>query len=223
MSQRLWRTLPHVTSASPSSFASGENPMKAGKVVDVVRAVQARCHGEVYLGWDHACVKVAVWHEGRRLCSDIWGTVEDTLESLAEAIGEGATLRRVQRIEAALIHRAGEDPHKHLRGWGLGEIDRDYLYAVETKLRSVLQSIGVAFADVAVTAHGKLHLTADGTSADSSFHEDVADTVVALLRDWARAKAGIGERFRLFPKEKRAIEKTLEQLERALGIMRGDT
>jgi hypothetical protein len=74
-----------------------------------------------------------------------------------------------------------------------------------------------------VTAQGKLHFTAAGTSAESGFHEDVADTVAALLRDWVRAKAGIGERFRLFREDKRAIDKTLEQLERALGIMRGDT
>jgi hypothetical protein len=200
-----------------------KNPMKAGKIAAVVRVVQARYRGEVYLGWDRGCSSIAVWHEGRWLCASIWGTPEDTLNSLAEAAGGGVIQRRVQRIEEVLIQRAGGDPHKRLRAWGLREIDRAYLHEVETKLQGVLQSIGVAFADVTVTAQGKLHLTAAGTSAESVFHEDIGDTVVGLLRDWVRAKAGIGERFRLFRDDKRAIEKTLEQLERALGIMGGDT
>jgi hypothetical protein len=42
---------------------------------------------------------------------------------------------------------------------------------------------------------------------------------IALLRDWVRAKAGIDGRFSLFRDDKRAVQKTLERLERALGIM----
>jgi hypothetical protein len=91
--------------------------MKAGKIAEVVRAVQARYHGEVYLGWDRGYSSIAVWHEGRWLCASIWGTPEDTLGSLAEAAGEGDTQRRVQHIEDTLIRRAGGDPHKCLRGW----------------------------------------------------------------------------------------------------------
>jgi hypothetical protein len=198
-----------------------KNPVKAGKIAEAVHAVQTRYRGEVYLGWDRGCSGIAVWHEGRWLCAAIWGTPEDTLGSLAEAAGEGVTQQRVQRIEETLIRRAGGDPHKRLRGWGLREIDRAYLHEVETKLQDVLQSIGVAFADLTVTAQGKLHFTADGTSAESVFHEDVGDTVATLLRDWVRAKAGIGERFRLFRDDKRAVQKTLEQLERTLGIPGG--
>jgi hypothetical protein len=198
-----------------------KNPMKAGKIAETVRAVQSRYRGEVYLGWDRGCSSIAVWHEGSWLRASIWGTPEDTLGNLAEAAGEGITQRRAQHIEETLIRRAGGDPYKRLRGWGLCEIDRAYLHEVETKLQAVLQSIGVAFADLTVTAQGKLHLTADGTSAESIFHEDVGDTIAALLRDWVRAKAGIGERFRLFRDDKRAVQKTLEQLERVLGITEG--
>jgi hypothetical protein len=198
-----------------------KNPVKAGKIAEIVRAVQARYRGEVYLGWDRGCFSIAVWHEGCWLSSALWGTPEDTLVSLAEAAGEGLTQGRVQRIEEILIRRAGGDPHRRLRGWGLHEIDRTYLHEVETKLQGVLQSIGVAFADLTVTAQGKLHFTADGTSAESVFHAEVGDTVATLLRDWVRAKAGVGGRFSLFRDDKRAAQKTLEQLERALGMMGG--
>ena len=198
-----------------------KNPMKAGKIAEVVRAVQARYHSEVYLGWDRGCSSIAVWHEGHWLCASIWGTPEETLGSLAEAAGEGDSQRRVQRIEDTLIRRAGGDPHKRLRGWGLREIDHTYLGEVETKLRGIFQSIGVAFADLTVTAQGKLHLTADGTSAESIFHEEVGETVAGLLRDWVRAKTGVGGRFGLFRDNKRAVQKTLEQLERALGVLGG--
>jgi hypothetical protein len=196
-----------------------KNPMKAGNIAETVRAVQSRYRGEVYLGWDHGSSSIAVWHEGRWLRASIWGTPEDTLGNLAEAAGEEVMLRRVQRIEETLIRRAGGDPHKRLRGWGLPEIDRTYLQVVETKVQVVFQNIGVAFVDLTVTTQGKLHLTADGTSAESVFHEDVTDTLATLLRDWVRAKVGIGGRFKLFRDDQRAIQKTLERLERALGIL----
>jgi hypothetical protein len=200
-----------------------KDPVKAGKIAEVVCAVQARYRGDVYLGWDRGSSSIAVWQEGRWLCSIIWGTADDTLGSLAESEGEGAIRQRVQRIEEALIRRAGGDSQKRLRGWSLCEVDRAYLHEVETKLQSVLQSIGLAFADVTVTAQGKLHLTADGTSAESIFHEDVSDTIASMLRDWVRAKAGIDGRFRLFRDDKRAVQKTLERLERALGIVGENT
>jgi hypothetical protein len=198
-----------------------KNPMKAGKIAEVVHAVQTRYRGEVYFGWERGPSRIAVWHEGRWLCASLWGTPEDIVGSLAEAGGEGVAQRRAQRIEEALIRRAGGDPQKRLRGWGLRAIDGAYLHEVETKLQDVLQSMGVAFADLTVTAQGKLHFTADGTSAESVFHEDVGDTVTALLRHWVRAKAGIGGRFSLFRDDKRAVQKTLEQLERAVGITEG--
>jgi hypothetical protein len=212
---------PDLMSPQPLPLPSPpvKNPMKAGTIAGVVRAVQARYHGEVYLGWDRGYSSIAVWHEGRWLCASIWGTPEDALGNLAEAAGEGVTQRRVQRIEDTLIRRAGGDPHKRLRGWGLREIDHTYLGEVETKLRGILQSIGVAFADLTVTAQGKLRLTADGTSAESIFHEEAGDTVAGLLRDWVRAKAGVDGRFGLFRADKRAVQKTLEQLERVLGMM----
>jgi hypothetical protein len=196
-----------------------KNPAKAEKIAEVVHAVQDRYRGEVYLGWDRGYASIAVWHEGRWLHASIWGTPEDTLSRLAEAVGEGVTQRRVQRIEDTLIRRAGGDPHKRLRGWGLGKIDRGYLHEVETKLQAVLHSIGVAFADLTVTAQGTLHLTANGTSAESIFHEDVGDSIAALLRNWVRATAGMGERFSLFRDDQRIVQQTLEHLERALGIM----
>ena len=93
-----------------------------------------------------------------------------------------------------------------------------YLEAVESKLLAVLQSIGVAFADLTVTAQGKLSLSADGTSAESVFHEDVVDTLANLLRDCVRAKAGVDRKIVLFRDDTRAALKTLERLEQALGI-----
>jgi hypothetical protein len=78
----------------------------------------------------------------------------------------------------------------------------------------------VAFADVTVTAQGKLCLTADGTSAESVFYEEVVDTLASLLRDWVRAKVGIGQKVHLFH-DARAAHKTLERLERALGLSAG--
>lgn len=89
---------------------------------------------------------------------------------------------------------------------------------VEGKLLDVMQSIGVAFADLTVTAQGKLRLTADGTSAESVFHKDMADTLASLLRDWVRAKIGMDRKIALFRDDTRAVLKTLERLERALGI-----
>ena len=58
-------------------------------------------------------------------------------------------------------------------------------------------------------------------SAESVFHAEVGDTVAALLRAWVGAKAGVGGRFSLFRDDKRAARTTLEQLERALGMMGG--
>lgn len=199
-----------------------KNPGKAGRIADVVRAMQARYPGEVYLGWDRGHYSVAVWHQGHWLSTSIYGTVEDTLGNLAEAEGEGAIQRRVQRIEAALIRRAGGDPQKRLHGWGLREIDQHYLQEVEHTVEAVLQGIGVAFADLTVTSQGKLCLTADGTSAESIFHAEVADTAASLLRDWVRSKVGIGQRFRFFREDARAVRKTLERLEHPLGIPEGD-
>ncbi len=198
-----------------------KNPAKAGRIAEVVRAVQTRYRGEVYLGWDRGHYSIAVWHQGHWLSTSIWGTVEDTLGGLAEAEGEGVTQRRVQQIEAALIQRAGGDPHKRLPAWGLRAIDQHYLQEVERKVQAVLQGIGMAFADLTVTAQGKLCLTADGTSAESMFHTDVADTVASLLRDWVRSKVGVGRRLRLFHDDERTVRKTLERLERALGIAEG--
>jgi len=195
-----------------------KNPAKAGKIADVVRALQARYQGEVYLGWDRGHSSVAIWHQGQWLRTSLWGTVEDTLRHLAEAEGEGATWQRVQRIEDALIQRIGGNPRKRLHNWGLRAIDRSYLEEVESKLLAVLQSIGVTFADLTVTAQGKLSLSADGTSAESVFHEDVVDTLASLLRDWVRAKAGVDRKIVLFRDDTRAALKTLERLERALGI-----
>ena len=198
-----------------------KNPAKAGRIGEVVRAVQARYRGEVYLGWDRGHYSVAVWQQGHWLSTSIWGTVEDALGGLAEAEGEGVTQRRVQQIETALIQRAGGDPHKRLPGWGVREIDQHYLQEVEHKVQAVLQGIGVAFADLTVTAQGKLCLTADGTSAASIFHADVADTAASLLRDWVRSKAGVGQRFGLFRDDQRTVQKTLQRLEQALGIVEG--
>ncbi|MGH8055728.1 MAG: hypothetical protein ACREOH_00625, partial [Candidatus Entotheonellia bacterium] len=198
-----------------------KNPVKAGKIADVVRAVQARYPGEVYLGWDRGHYSVAIWHQGHWLSTSIYGTGEDTLRNLAEAEGEGAIQRRVQRIEAAMVRRAGGDPHKRLPGWGLHEIDQRYLQEVERTVEAVLRGIGVVFADLTLTAQGKLRLTADGTSAESMFHAEVADTAACLLRDWVRAKVGIGQRFRFFRDDERAVRKTLERLEQALGIAEG--
>jgi hypothetical protein len=76
----------------------------------------------------------------------------------------------------------------------------------------------VAFADLTVTTQGKLSLTADGTSAESVFHEDVVDTLASLLRDGVRAKIGVDRKSVLFHDDTRAALKTLECLERALGI-----
>jgi hypothetical protein len=70
-----------------------------------VRALQARYHGEVYLGWDRGHYSVAIWHRGQWLHTSLWGTVEDTVHHVAEAAGEGATRQRVQRIEDVLIQR----------------------------------------------------------------------------------------------------------------------
>jgi hypothetical protein len=196
---------------------SVKNPVKAGKIAEVVRAVHERYRGEVYLGWDRGRFSVAVWHAGHWLCASVWGTVEETLGRLAEAEGEGTTQRRVQRLEDALIRRAGGDPRKRLRGWGLSEIDQHYLQEVEGKMQVVLQGIGVAFADLTVTAQGKLRLTADGTSAESMFHGDAADTAASLLRDWIRAKVGIDRRGVLFRDDDRAVQRTLARLEQALG------
>jgi len=198
-----------------------KNPKKAGKIADVLRAVQARYRGEVYLGWDYGRYSVAVWHQGHWLCTSIAGTEENTLASLAEAEGEGVTRRRVQRIEDALIRRAGGDPRKRLRDWGLGEIDLDYLKEVESKVQTVLQGIGVAFVDLKVSSQGKLCLTADGTSAESVFHTEVADTVASLLRAWVRSKAGVDRKFHLFHDDSRMVQKSLERLERVLGIVEG--
>lgn len=195
-----------------------KNPAKAGKIADVVRALQERYRGEVYLGWDRGHYSVAIWHQGQWLHASLWGTIEDTLRHVAEAEGEGVTRQRVQRIEDALIQRAGGDPRKRLHGWGLHAIDHTYLQEVERKLLTVLQSIGVAFADLTVTAQGKLCLTADGTSAESVFHKDIADTLASLLRDWVRAKVGIDQKIALFPDDTRAVLKILERLEHALGI-----
>jgi hypothetical protein len=197
-----------------------KNPVRAGKITDVVRAVQAHYHGEVYLGWDCGRYSVAVWHQGQWLCASLWGTVEDTLRSLAATDAEGMTRQRVQRLENTLIQRAGGDPRKRLPGWGRREIDRSYLQEVESQILAVLQGLGVAFADVTVTAQGKLCLTADGTSAESVFYEEVMDTLASLLRDWVRAKVGIGQKVRLFH-DARAAHKTLERLERALGLTEG--
>ena len=197
-----------------------KNPVRAGKVADVVRAVQAHYLGEVYLGWDCGRYSVAVWQQGQWLCASLWGTVDDTLRSLAATDAEGATQQRVQRLEETLIQRAGGDPRKRLPGWGRREIDRSYLQEVENKVLAVLQGIGVAFADVTVTAQGKLCLTADGTSAESVFYEEVLDTLASLLRDWVRAKVGVGQRVRLLH-DARAAHKTLERLERALGLAEG--
>jgi hypothetical protein len=82
----------------------------------------------------------------------------------------------------------------------------------------VLQSIGAAFADLTVTAQGKLSLSADGTSAESVFHEDVIDTLANLLQDWVRAKAEVDRKIVLFRDDTRAALKTLERLEQVLGI-----
>ena len=48
------------------------------------------------------------------------------------------------------------------------------------------------------------------------------DTLASLLRDWVRAKVGIGQKVRLFH-DARAAHKTLERLERALGLAEGST
>lgn len=196
-----------------------KNPAKAGKIADVVGALRARYRGEVYLGWERGHYSVAIWHQGQWRRASLWGTVEDTLRHVAEAEGEGATRQRLQRVEDALIQRVGGDPRKRLHHWGLRAIDRNYLEEVESKLLAVLQSIGVAFADLTVTAQGKLSLTADGTSAESVFHEDVVDTLASLLRDWVRAKAGVDRKSVLFRDHTRAALKALERLEQALGIV----
>lgn len=195
-----------------------KNPAKAGRIADVLRAVQACYHGEVYLGWDRGHHSIAVWHQGHWLHTLMWGTVEETLGSLAEAEGEGVTRHRVQRIEDALIRHAGGNPRKRLRDWGPGEIDLNYLKEVESKVQTVLRGIGVAFVDLTVTSHGKLCLTADGSSGESAFLTDVADTVAILLRAWVRSKTGVGRRVALFHDDSRLIQKTLERLEQALGI-----
>jgi hypothetical protein len=44
------------------------------------------------------------------------------------------------------------------------------------------------------------------------------DTLASLLRDWVRAKAGVDRKIMLFRDDTRAALKTLERLERALGI-----
>jgi hypothetical protein len=144
----------------------------------MVRAVQAQYRGEVYLGWDCGRYSVAVWHQGQWLCASLTGSVADTLRSLAATDAEGITQQRVQRLEETLIQRAGGDPRKRLSGWGRREIDRSYLQEVENKALGVLQGLGVAFADVTVTAEGKLCLSADGTSAESVFYEDCDSAAV---------------------------------------------
>jgi hypothetical protein len=58
-------------------------------------------------------------------------------------------------------------------------------------LQARYKSIGVAFADLTVTAQGKLALSTNGTSAESVFHEDVVAPLASLLREWVRAKAGV--------------------------------
>jgi hypothetical protein len=197
-----------------------KNPVRSGKIADVVRAVQAQYRGEFYLGWDCGRYSVAVWHQGQWLCASLWGTVDDTLRSLAATDAEGATQLRVQRLEDTLIQRVGGDPRKRLPGWGRREIDRSYLQEVESRVLAVLQGLGITFGDVTLTAQGKLCLTADGTSAESVFYEEVVDTVSNLLRDWVRAKVGIGQKVRLFH-DARAAHKTLERLEGALGLAAG--
>ena len=194
-----------------------KNPAQAGKIADVVRALQERYRGEVYLGWDGGHYSVAIWHQGQWLHTSLWGTVEETLRRLAEAEGEGITRQRVQHIENVLIQRVGGDPRKRLHNWGLRAVDRNYLQEVESKLLAVLQSIGVTFAELTVTAQGKLCLTADGTSAESIFHADVADTLASLLRDWVRARVGLDRNVVLFRDNTRTVLKTLERLEQALG------
>ena len=81
-----------------------------------------------------------------------------------------------------------------------------------------VQGLGMAFADLTVTAQGKLCLTADGTSAESVFYGDVADTLASLLRHWVRAKVGLDRNSMLFRDDTRAVLKTLERLEMALGM-----
>ena len=44
------------------------------------------------------------------------------------------------------------------------------------------------------------------------------DTLASLLRDWVRAKAGVDQKIVLFRDDTRATLKTLERLERALGL-----
>jgi len=73
----------------------------------VVRALQTRYCGEVYLVWERRHHSVAVWPQGQWLHAALWDTVEDVLSHLAEAEGVGVARRRVQRIEDALIQRAG--------------------------------------------------------------------------------------------------------------------
>jgi hypothetical protein len=125
----------------------------------------------------------------------------------------------VQRIEGALIQRAGGDPHKPLHNWGLRAIDRSYLQEVESRLQTMLKGIGVAFAALTVTMQGKLCLTADGTSAESMLYKDEVDTLAGLLRDWVCAQARIDRKSMLCRDEARMVHKTLERLEQALGIV----
>jgi hypothetical protein len=197
-----------------------KNPEQAGKIADVVHAVQAHYRGEVYLGWDWGRYSVAVWHQGQWLCAALGETADDTLRSLAASDAEGAMQQRVQRLEDTLIQRAGSHSPKRLTGWGRCEIDRSSLQEVESQVLAVLQGLGIVFADVTVTVQGKLSLAADGTSAESVFCEEVVDTVASLLRSWVRTKAGSGQKVRLFH-DARAAHKTLERLERALGLAAG--
>jgi hypothetical protein len=78
----------------------------------------------------------------------------------------------------------------------------------------------VAFADVTVTAQGKLCLTADGTSAESVFYEEVVDTLASLLRpggarqSWCWAKSPSVSRRTGGPQN-------AERLEHTLGLAEG--
>ena len=208
-----------VSQPIPQSPPPLKNPAKAGPLVEAVQAVQERYHGEVYLGWDSGRYSIAVWNRGQWLHASRVGNIEDMLRQLAEEEEDSATRQRMQRIEDALIKRAGVDPHKHLPNWGLRTIDRTYLQDVERELLAVLQSIGVGFADLTVTAQGKVCLSANGTTAESIFHKQVADTVANLLRNWVRAEAGIDRRLGWFREEDRRVtDKTLERLEGALGL-----
>ncbi len=208
-----------VSQPIPQSPPPLKNPAQAGPLVEAVQAVQERYPGEVYLGWESGHYSIAVWHRGQWLHASWVDNIEGMLRQLAEEEADRTARHRMQRIEDALLQRAGVDPHKRLPNWGMRTIDRAYLQDVERQLLAVLQSIGVGFADLTVTARGKVCLSANGTSAESIFHQEIADTVANLLRNWVRAEAGIDRRIGWFREEDRRVtDKTLARLEDALGL-----